>query len=251
MFVNDLHGIFHDCRVSENIVEKFFKKKTSLLEHNGFLLIFSVNIHLFCQRIHSWKFNMRVFFAQSLIKFHHSRKMNLDQLPLTYMEAVFWQSQQSEVFTPKWSCKASQIDSIVSQPTQRSHFSLQHFHSKFRREDKLLIKIESKRYFIIFTYFIFLSSAGSIDLQFMYYFFNSSYNLQPRSCFFSEEMQRLVHPADYESIFIVFSIRFLLDVAELIEIDAQVFSLFLETEDSLDFSYDYQIVEDVQFYRKI
>jgi len=115
--MDDFHRILHDCWISQNKIEKFFKKKASLFIHYGFLLALCVGIHLFGERINFGKIDMRILLAQSFIEFHYSTQMNLHQLPLTNLKPFFMKTHHCQIFDPQRGSKPGQIDSIIGQPT--------------------------------------------------------------------------------------------------------------------------------------
>ena len=67
MFMNDLHRVFHDSGMTQYKIEKFFKKKSTLLIHNGLLFALRPSIHLFCQWIHFWELYLGIFLTQRII----------------------------------------------------------------------------------------------------------------------------------------------------------------------------------------
>ena len=95
---------------------------------------------------------------------------------------------------------------------------MQNLNSHLRCKNILLTYIQGKAKLIwLLANFLLDSSVDRTHLQLIYHFFNIPNYLQPWSCVLSEEMDGFILPAYYQPIFVVLSIRFLPNIAELIQ----------------------------------
>ena len=129
---------------------------------------------------------------------------------------------------------------------------MQHLNSHLGSKNDLFSNMKSKTQFIPFlSYFLFDPPINSISLQLSNNFLQSPDDFQSWPSILSKQMNRLILPTNNHPIFVILSICLLFHVTKLIQKKSYIFPLFLKTQYSLYFCHNHNIIEYVQFDRKI